>query len=167
MKIFTPPLESTATSSAASSKNTGKAKGPHARKHAALPEKQPVSEQEIREKLASHVETSNTAKSKVLQQNSKQLGSGFMNESKPAPVAVGAPGEPVMPIVEAENGEKAEPVEVKDSVKESHLLMSDVKLNDPKDPNTQEKLKSVLSMGAFNFNPREREALDKILNSDH
>jgi hypothetical protein len=61
----------------------------------------------------------------------------------------------------------AENSEPKDSVKESHLLMSDVKLNDPNDPTTQEKLKSILSKGAFNFNPREREALDKILSNDH
>lgn len=42
-------------------------------------------------------------------------------------------------------------------------IKSDIALNDPKDTNTQEKLKTVLSKGAFNFNPKEREALEKIL----
>ena len=50
-----------------------------------------------------------------------------------------------------------------DSVKDSHLLLSDVKLNDPTDPNTQEKLKSVLRNGAFSFSSREKETLEKIL----
>ncbi len=40
---------------------------------------------------------------------------------------------------------------------------SDVGLNDPQDPATIGKLKDILSKGAFNFNPREREALEKIL----
>lgn len=44
-----------------------------------------------------------------------------------------------------------------------HVLKSDVQLNSPDDPVTAEKLKSVLSNGAFNFNPKEREVLSKIL----
>jgi hypothetical protein len=48
-------------------------------------------------------------------------------------------------------------------MKESHLLMTDVKLNDPSDSNTQEKLKLVLRNGAFNFNSKEKETLEKIL----
>jgi hypothetical protein len=52
------------------------------------------------------------------------------------------------------------------SVKDSHLLLSDVQLNDPKDSNTQEKLKTVLKNGAFNFNPREKETLEKILSGN-
>jgi hypothetical protein len=51
----------------------------------------------------------------------------------------------------------------KDPNPEGFVLKSDIAANDPKDTNTQEKLKSVLSKGAFNFNPREREALEKIL----
>lgn len=44
-----------------------------------------------------------------------------------------------------------------------HLLKSDVQLNSPEDPVTAEKLKAVLSAGAFNFNPKERDVLAKIL----
>jgi hypothetical protein len=46
---------------------------------------------------------------------------------------------------------------------DDHLLKSDVQLNKPDDPVTAEKLKSVLDKGAFNFNPKEREVLEKIL----
>jgi hypothetical protein len=44
-----------------------------------------------------------------------------------------------------------------------HVLKSDVQLNSPEDPVTAEKLKTVLSNGAFNFNPKERDVLSKIL----
>lgn len=40
---------------------------------------------------------------------------------------------------------------------------SDVGLNNPNDPATVGKLKDVLSKGAFSFDPKEREALEKIL----
>ena len=46
---------------------------------------------------------------------------------------------------------------------DDHLLKSDVQLNSPADPVTSEKLKTVLSNGGFNFNPKEREVLSKIL----
>lgn len=39
----------------------------------------------------------------------------------------------------------------------------DVGKNNPKSEVTHEKLKSILKKGAFNFNPKEREALSKIL----
>ncbi|MDD4975668.1 MAG: hypothetical protein PHY93_15030 [Bacteriovorax sp.] len=144
MKIFSPP-ESNAPKEGAAVKKNGKG-----RKHAVVPEKQEVSDREIREKLASHVETSNTAKAQVIQKNSKALGAGFMNEDfRPKPLEA---------EVAADEGEKKA-----DSVKDSHLLLSDVKLNDPTDPNTQEKLKSVLRNGAFSFNSREKETLEKIL----
>ena len=39
----------------------------------------------------------------------------------------------------------------------------DIKKNDPNAPETREKLKTILSTGAFSFNPKEREALQKIL----
>ncbi|MGZ3788908.1 MAG: hypothetical protein ACXVLQ_10310 [Bacteriovorax sp.] len=154
MKIFSP---SETNAPRASKEGEGiKKKGAGKKRAAEAPaEKKPVSESEIREKLAAHVETSNSAKSKTIQQNSKQMGAGFMNSEFKAP-----PTE----IKQKEVGE--DPAETKDSVKESHLLMSDVKLNDPKDPATQEKLKSVLSKGAFNFNPKEKETLDKILNGN-
>lgn len=40
----------------------------------------------------------------------------------------------------------------------------DIAKNDPKDPATQEKLKGVLTAGAFNFSDKERDVLAKILN---
>lgn len=52
---------------------------------------------------------------------------------------------------------------VEDSPEKELSKPSDVGLNDPNDPATVGKLKSVLSKGAFNFNPKEREALEKIL----
>jgi hypothetical protein len=142
MKIFSPPpsINSNSTPNADSAKKMSKS-----RKGAeAAPEKKAISNQEIKEKLANHVQTSNSAKSLSIQKSSKPLGSGFMNEE-----------------VKPKFLEK-EP-ELVDSVKDSHLLLSDVKLNDPKDSNTQEKLKTVLKNGAFNFNPREKETLEKIL----
>lgn len=42
---------------------------------------------------------------------------------------------------------------------------SDVGLNDPNDPMTSEKLKSVLNAGVVNFSGREKEILAKILNN--
>lgn len=40
---------------------------------------------------------------------------------------------------------------------------SDVSKNDPKDPMTSEKLKSMLNSGAVNFSGKEQEVLRKIL----
>lgn len=42
---------------------------------------------------------------------------------------------------------------------------SDVGVNNPDDPMTSEKLKSVLQSGAVNFSGKEKEILGKILNS--
>ena len=50
--------------------------------------------------------------------------------------------------------------------KEPKDIVSDINLNDPKDPNTQEKLRGVISNGGFNFSLKEREILGKILNKD-
>lgn len=41
---------------------------------------------------------------------------------------------------------------------------SDVGVNNPNDPMTSEKLKSVLQSGAVNFSGKEKEVLAKILN---
>ena len=60
---------------------------------------------------------------------------------------------------------KAMKVEVKDNESSENEIKppSDVGLNDPNDPTTVGKLKDVLSKGAFSFNPKERETLEKIL----
>ena len=149
MKIFSP-----SESSSVPVKTNSKAKAianAKAKKAPALPVKQDISANEIREKLASHSELSNSAKSQMIQKNSQALGAGFMNQdAKPL-------------VVATDPDDIAEQVESKSSLKDSHLLLTDVKLNDPNDSNTQEKLKTVLKMGAFNFNPKEKEALEKIL----
>ena len=150
MKIFSPPESNAPAEGAAVKKNS------RGRKHPALPLKQEVSDREIREKLASHVETSNTAKSQIIQKNSKALGAGFMSEDA-KPLAV-----PSAVASEVESSEE----EKESSLKKSHLLLSDVKLNDPNDSNTQEKLKGILRSGAFSFNPKEKEALGRILGSN-
>jgi len=117
-------------------------------KRSTISEKPEISEMEIRQKLAANVEASNTAKQQTFMKNSQQFGAGFMNEDMPRPVIAKTPEH-----AEAE-------------VEKDIMLKSDIHLNDPKAPETQEKLKTVLSSGAFNFNAREREALDKILNGN-
>jgi hypothetical protein len=105
-----------------------------------------VSDRDIREKLASHVETSNTAKMQM-KKNTQKFGEGFLNEEK-------IPN----PIVKEEF--HSEEVSIETPIK------SDIATNDPRSSDTQEKLKSVLSKGAFSFNPKERDALDRILNAE-
>ena len=48
-------------------------------------------------------------------------------------------------------------------VQKDIMLKSDVGLNNPNDPTTVEKLKSVLSSGAVNFSGKEKDILGKIL----
>lgn len=61
------------------------------------------------------------------------------------------------PIVKTLKGETK-------SVEDNSLLLkSDVGVNSA-DDTTKDKLKKVLSMNAFNFNPKERENLERILN---
>ena len=43
------------------------------------------------------------------------------------------------------------------------VVAGDIKLNDPNDPNTREKLKTMMKSGGFNFSPQERSALAQIL----
>ncbi len=156
MKIFNSP-ETNKNAEISSAKKTGKKKLKMPEKEA-TPEKKAVSEKEIREKLAAHVETSNTAKSKVLVQNSKQLGAGFLNAD---PSAI---PEKIIPETVEKSEDNSE--ESNESAKGDHLLKTDIHLNDPRDSNTQEKLKTVLQTGAFAFNPKEREALEKILGAN-
>jgi hypothetical protein len=143
MKIFSSlenPKISDASSTKITKKNTKRGKN--------MPiKKDKISESEVREKIAFHVEASNSAKSQMLKKNSKDFGAGFMRPKEMSDLPIESA---------AENSETP-------SLKESHLLMTDVKLNDPSDSNTQEKLKSVLRSGGFNFNTKEKETLEKIL----
>lgn len=153
MKIFR--NESTVSSSAKAEKTSSKEGKGITRKKAALPEKKSISASEIKEKLAAHVETSEVSKNMAIKKNSQKLGEGFMNESmKAAPIEAR--------LVDEVKVEKPEVEDNSPNTKDL-TIKSDIALNDPKDTNTQEKLKTVLSRGAFSFNPKEREALEKIL----
>lgn len=152
MKIF--PKESAATAKPIKGSGGSKAAKAIAKKKADAPVKKEISPNEIREKLAARVETSDAAKALAIKNSSKRLGEGFLNdEIKPAPVI-----EPIATDAKVE-GE----VEEKSPNTKDFVMKSDIAKNDPKDSNTQEKLKSVISKGAFNFNPKERETLEKIL----
>jgi hypothetical protein len=159
MKIFSSPKNSHVALSP-DVKKTGKS----SKKQKQAPvEKSKMSNHEIREKLAAHVESSNTAKSQTMKKNAKEWGSSFLNpDIKAVKLEVKNEGG-VEDSSEVSSEGSSEGSSERPSLKESHLLLSDVKLNDPNDSNTQEKLKSVLRNGAFNFNPKEKDTLEKIL----
>lgn len=142
MKIF--PKDAPKTKGPA--RTEGKSEGIK-RKKAEAPPRKDVSPSEIREKLAARVETSEAAKT-MASKNTQKLGEGFLNDEFKAP--------PVIVKEEVKTEEKSPNTE-------NFVLNSDIAKNNPKDTNTQEKLKTALSKGAFNFNPKEREALEKIL----
>jgi len=150
MKIF--PQTQSRPITSKGHKKAGKLKEANTSKmERVAPEKSRLSESEVREKLAAHVQTSKSAKSQSAKKMAVGPGESFMNP------------EVLVPKTKAET--KVEEGQGT-SLKDSHLLLSDVNLNDPKDTNTQEKLKSILASGAFNFNPKERENLERILNSN-
>nr|BDT27349.1 hypothetical protein BHI3_08150 [Bacteriovorax sp. HI3] len=156
MKIFRNESTVSSSSPAKAEKASSREGKGISRKKPAPPERKNISASEIKEKLAAHVETSDTAKNMALKSNSKKLGEGFLNDSvKP---------ELIKPsVVDEVKVEKPDIDEDNSPNTKSLTIKSDIALNDPKDTNTQEKLKTVLSKGAFNFNPKEREALEKIL----
>lgn len=86
-----------------------------------MPKKERLSDREIKERLAAHVELSNPKPSKVVLEGKTE------------------------------------------SIESNTLVNSDVKSNDGSSPETREKLKTVLTSGAFSFNPQERENLERIL----
>ena len=153
MKIF--PRESSSSSAPSSRASESKATGP-SRKKAAAPIKKDLSASEIKEKLAAHVQTSDVSKNMAIK-NTKKLGENFMSDTI----------KPIVDEVKVEapklGKEAAEEAEIKTPNTPNLTIKSDIALNDPKDTNTQEKLKTALARGAFNFNPKEREALEKIL----
>jgi hypothetical protein len=117
-------------------------------KNGNLPLKKQISPDEIREKLAARVETSDAAKILTIKNNSTKHGAGFLSEEfTPAPV--------IAPVETPKSDDSPNTADF--------VLKSDIANNDPKNTNTQEKLKSVISKGGFNFNPKEREALERIL----
>lgn len=153
MKIF--PKDSSAHSSAPAQRATSSKEGSPSKKKSAAPIKKEMSASAIKEKLAAHVETSDAAKNMAIK-NTKKLGANFMSETiKPIVDTVSVDA----PKLNKADGEE----EIKTPNTKDLTIKSDIAHNDPKDTNTQEKLKMALSRGAFNFNPKEREALEKIL----
>lgn len=124
------------------------------------------SDREIREKLSAHLDKSNSATTMNKIKKEEMLGSGFLDEDVVAKkIALQKSKEQealnkadllVKPIEEATESKTTISVE-------KIQKPSDVGLNNPKDPMTSSKLKSALDMGAFSFNPKEREVLSKIL----
>jgi len=148
MKIF--PKNAAAPKAETKSKVSREANGPSKALKKMAPPKKEMSASEIKEKLAANVQTSDAAKNKAMT-TTKKMGDGFLNDAlKPEMIEV------VKPDVSEEK-------EIISPNTKDFTLKSDIAQNDPKDTNTQEKLKSVISKGAFSFNPKEREALEKIL----
>ena len=151
MKIFPKDSPPVVVASKAAKKETK-----ISRKKNEVPLKKELSANDIKEKLASHVNTSEASKNMAIK-NTKMLGAGFMNdEVRVDPPKVESVAEGVESAVNLED-------EIKTPNTKDLTIKSDIALNDPKDSNTQEKLKAVLSRGAFSFNSKEREALEKIL----
>lgn len=150
MKIFNSPTSAQPVKSE-NSKAAKVAKGPTSRKKAPPPERKQMSADEIKSKLAAHVEGAAGPKKKPL--DSQKLGDGFLNEAVVRP--------PVIVPFEKESAVEATEEEIEK--KKDIILKSDIAKNDPTDTNTQEKLKSVLAKGAFSFSAKEKEALERIL----
>lgn len=152
MKIF--PKDSLSNSRPAERAERAENGKPINKKKVAPPVKKEMSASAIKEKLAAHVETSDAAKNMAIK-NTKKLGENFMSDNiKPVVDMVSVEA----PKIKADAEEEIKTPNTKDLT-----IKSDIALNDPRDTNTQEKLKTALSKGAFNFNPKEREALEKIL----
>ena len=120
-----------------------------------------MSSSDIRARMEELKKETHTQKfERAKKMNERRLqGNSYMNEDprsrivpdKPKPQAEGA-----APASESAEGEHVQ-------AGEGHVINSDIAANDPKAPETQEKLKQVLSNGAFTFNEKERSVLDKIL----
>lgn len=125
--------------------------------------KKEFSDREVREKLSAHLNKSNSATTMNQIKKEELLGSGFLDEE-----VVNKKME-IQKAKEAEALKKAEGLAGNGEIEKTTISVekiekpSDVGVNNPRDPLTANKLKSVLDMGAFNFNPKEREVLSKIL----
>lgn len=151
MKIF--QKDSSVNSKPIERANRSEDGKPINKKKVAAPIKKEMSASAIKEKLAAHVETSDAAKNMAIK-NTKKLGENFMSDNIKPVVDVVSVEAPKLGAVEEE---------IKTPNTKDLTIKSDIALNDPKDTNTQEKLKTALAKGAFNFNPKERDALEKIL----
>lgn len=128
-----------------------------------------VSPQEIRQKLEdikmgrgqkkNQVNEANKQASEFMKEGSIQVPKTSIIPEK----VLNPPVQPAQPVQEAKPQAEAAAVAEPAESNEDHLLVSDVSKNDPNSPETTEKLKSILSTGAFHFNEKERDALSKIL----
>lgn len=84
--------------------------------------------------------------------NTQKTGDTFLNESALVKV------KPVAPAVMMDSQEAI--------TKAEDVVIGDVQKNDPSDPVTHGKLKTVLSKGAFSFSEKERDVLAQILQSE-
>lgn len=153
MKIF--PKDSPVATSADSVKKPS-SKG-ITRKKPEAPVKKEISPEAIKLKIAE-----NEAKTKLTEKevvSTKKFGDTFLNEN-----ALKKDLHMVKKDIIAEKEKMIE--EGQSPNTKDFIIKSDVQLNDPKDTNTQEKLKTVLAKGAFNFSPKEREALSSILKTN-
>lgn len=152
MKIF--PKDSSSNLKTIDRVRPSEAAGLKNNKKGARVTKKELSDSAIKEKLAAHIQTSDAARNMSIK-NTKKLGENFMSDEIKPIVDM---AKVKIPIIEGEEIRSEGNPNTKD-----FILKSDIAQNDPKDTNTQEKLKSALVRGAFNFNSKEREALEKIL----
>lgn len=71
--------------------------------------------------------------------------------------------------VELNSKKKMGPMKIEKEAEETNediMLKSDIAKNDPTDPNTQEKLKTVLKQGSFGFSDKEKAVLSQILGDE-
>lgn len=131
--------------------------------------KKDLSDREIRNKLDSHLNKSNSATTMNKLKKEEMLGAGFLNEEVVTKQKELQRSKEEAMLVKAESlsgvkGDNAKPEIQKTTISVEKIERpSDVGVNNPSDPVTANKLKSVLDMGAFNFNPKEREVLSRIL----
>ncbi len=104
-----------------------------------------LSKREIVDKVNRHFSKKASKGEASVTSKGQQLGAGFMNG-------------------DYEKGKKPllRPQEIEGS--EGLERPSDIGLNDPVNPMTHEKLKTVLRSGAFSFNESEKNVLAQILN---
>jgi hypothetical protein len=152
-----------------------KGSGPKKSKKSYRPPRENLSAEQIKARVAK--ETAPKAK-KVDVNKGKQVSTFMSDETKISRKAINLQSQnKVKPtkeevkvsvqkkVVATSTPKKEEKAEAKSETKDI-MLQSDVKLNDPTDPNTRKKLKGLLTTGGFGWNEKERAALADILGKD-
>ncbi|MGB0454665.1 MAG: hypothetical protein ACPGJV_13230 [Bacteriovoracaceae bacterium] len=179
MEIFSQPSTSLAsTQNRQSRKNRGPEKAKRQK-----PQRKNYTPEEIRARVRNNI--GDSAKNKRAKLNSGKQVSSFMSdnnyehksinkrsqtETQTPASKMPAPKEAPAKVEAAEAEVAQEIVEGEEDmgtlVKEpDHLLESDIKLNDPNDPTTVEKLKDAINSGVIKFSEKERAVLGKIIAS--